>query len=188
MSQPNEQPPADRLHSMSGGATPAEALAFFDSLPPVQLDEMIGSWRGAELPTGHRLDGALGTLGWQGKRFDDGDSAHPLVFETPTGRRFEVNPGLVPLNLALRCGPLLRQRAVGRIVRPLLQLARTTKPRARLRMMEYRGVVSATMIYDALPVHDAFRRVDANTLLGAMDMREPGPPFIFLLHRMSPDQ
>ena len=90
MSQPNEQTPANRLLSMSGGATAAEALAFFDSLPPVELDEMIGSWRGAEVPTGHRLDGALGILGWQGKRFDDGDFARPLVFETPAGRRFEV--------------------------------------------------------------------------------------------------
>lgn len=188
MGEPNQETTADRLRIMSQGTTATEALAFFDSLPPVQLEEMMGSWSGAEVPTGHRLDGVLGILGWQGKRFDGEDSARPLVFQTHTGRGFEVNPGLVPLKLALRCAPLLRRRIAGGIVRPVLQLARTTRPRARLRMMEYRGTVSATMVYDALPVNDAFRRVDPNTLLGAMDMREPGPPFVFSLHRMGPPQ
>ena len=188
MSEPNHETTADQLRVMSQGATETEAMAFFDSLPPVQLEEMVGSWRGTELPTGHRLGGVLGILGWKGKKFDDENSAHPLVFQTRTGREFEVNPRLVPLNLALRCGPLLRLHRVGRIVRPFLELARTTRPRARLRMMEYRGTVSATMVYDALPVNDAFRRIDSDTLLGAMDMREPGPPFLFSLHRISNPQ
>ncbi|MEL6733484.1 MAG: GXWXG domain-containing protein, partial [Bacteroidota bacterium] len=44
-----------------------EALVFFDSLPPVSLDFMWGEWEGAELPTGHPMDGLLGATGWYGK-------------------------------------------------------------------------------------------------------------------------
>ncbi len=39
--------------------TAQDALALFDSLPPVDTDAMIGTWRGAEVPTRHRLDGLL---------------------------------------------------------------------------------------------------------------------------------
>ena len=49
-------------------------------------------------------------------------------------------------------------------------------------MTEYRGVVSATMCYDRLPIHDAFRRVDDVTVLGVMDLRG-APPYVFLLER-----
>ena len=185
MGDPNreQRSPTRQLAILRAGTTAAEALALFDSLPPLRLDEVTGNWRGAEVPTGHPLGGVLESLGWHGKRFDGVDAAHPLVFEAGNGRLFEVNPALVPLRLALHSGPLVRRPAVGRFIRPLLRLARTTHPRARLRRMEYRGVVSASMIYDALPVNDSFRRVDADTLLGAMDIRGPGQPFIFSLHR-----
>ncbi len=173
------------LNGLSAGTTSSEALAFFDSLPPVGINELTGSWQGAEVPTGHPLDGVLGSFGWQGKRFEGPESAHPLVFSGRDGHLFEVNPWFVPLRTALKLGPVLRRPAAGRVIRPLLRLLRTTQPKARLRMMEYRGVVSATMIYDSLPINDAFRRVDANTLLGAMDMPGPHPPFMFTLVRIS---
>lgn len=35
------------------------ALELFDASEPVDPDFMIGTWRGAELPTGHPLDGLL---------------------------------------------------------------------------------------------------------------------------------
>ena len=44
-------------------------------------------------------------------------------------------------------------------------------------MTEYRGVVSATMIYDSLPIIDIFRKVDDDTVLGAMDLRFTPQPF-----------
>ncbi|MGP5183401.1 DUF4334 domain-containing protein [Corynebacterium variabile] len=50
-------------------------------------------------------------------------------------------------------------------------------------MVEYRGVVSGTMVYDALPVNDHIRRVDEDTLFGAMDFRALDEPFMFTLHR-----
>lgn len=62
-------------------------------------------------------------------------------------------------------------------------IAGTKEPKARLRMTEYRGVVSATMIYDALPIHDVFRRVDDETVIGAMDLRGHDRPYFFFLRR-----
>jgi Domain of unknown function (DUF4334) len=52
-------------------------------------------------------------------------------------------------------------------------------------MTEYLGVVSAPMIYDALPINDVFRAVGADTVVGAMDMRGFEQPFMFLLRRQA---
>ncbi|MCQ2000964.1 DUF4334 domain-containing protein [Arthrobacter zhaoxinii] len=180
----NEPDPAVlRLQELQAGTDAGTALAFFDSLPPVQVPELNGSWRGTEVPTGHRLAGLLEPLGWYGKRFDGAEEVFPLVFSGSGGGVFNVNPALVPLSAVLRFGPLLRKPDVLAAVRPALRAARTRRPGARLRMTEYRGVLSASMIYDALPVLDVFRRVDARTVLGAMDLRGPGAPFFFALRR-----
>ncbi len=56
--------------------------------------------------------------------------------------------------------------------------------KARVRMMEYRNKVSATMIYDYLPINDVFRKVDDNTVLGLMDFKRISQPFFFLLNRV----
>ncbi|GAC1471441.1 MAG: hypothetical protein PVSMB5_20050 [Ktedonobacteraceae bacterium] len=50
-------------------------------------------------------------------------------------------------------------------------------------MVEYRGQVSASMIYDNLPICDAFRRIDHDTLLGIMDLKGVEQPFFFKLRR-----
>jgi hypothetical protein len=159
----------------------ATALAFFDGLPPVTVEEMLGTWRGTGFPTGHPLDGLLERYGWYGKRFDGPEDVHPLLFAA--GRRIvSVNPALVPTRLLLHPPGAARTPLAGKafaLSRPLLTTAR---PKARLRMTEYRGVVSATMLYDRLPIHDTFRRVDARTLLGVMDLRG-APPFVFVLTR-----
>ncbi|MEI2701417.1 MAG: DUF4334 domain-containing protein [Baekduia sp.] len=54
---------------------------------------------------------------------------------------------------------------------------------AQLRMVAYRGVVTATMIYDDHPVLDHFRRVDETTVLGLMDRKGEDAPLAFLLRR-----
>jgi uncharacterized protein DUF4334/GXWXG protein len=181
--EPVVQEPAKRLGAMERGAPLDDVLALFDDLPPVEVADLVGSWRGAELPTGHPLDGLLARFGWHGKRFGGADDARPLVFDDGRGGLVEVNPALVPLGLAVRLAALLRNPLAARafaLVRPLM---RTRRPRARVRMQRYRGVVSATMCYDALPVHDAFRAVDGDTLLGLMDMRGQDRPFAFVLRR-----
>jgi hypothetical protein len=171
-----------RLGALSG-APVEDVLAFVDTLPAVRVAELTGTWRGRELTTGNPLDGLLGRFGWYGKRFDGPDQVHPLLFADGRGGVLAVNPALAPLSLVVRLAPLLRNPlAVGlfRLVRPLL---RTSRPRARLRMVEYRGVVSAAMLYDALPVVDVFRRVDGDTVVGLMDMRGLEQPFVFVLRR-----
>lgn len=61
---------------------------------------------------------------------------------------------------------------------------------ATLWMAEYRGEVTATMIYDALALYDHFKKIDDNTLLGVMNGKDParyldgGHLFYFLLERV----
>ncbi|TFV44193.1 DUF4334 domain-containing protein [Blastococcus sp. TF02A-35] len=143
---------------------------------------MVGRWRGSGVPTGSPLDGLLESYGWYGKEFVDAETVHPLLFRTRSGPR-PVDPALVPVSV-LRDRPGLAHSRVARAafaaVRPLLT---TTRPRARLREVEHRGVVTAAMVYDALPIIDVFRRVDDRTVLGLMDLRGLPAPFFFLLSR-----
>ncbi|TKJ22399.1 hypothetical protein A6V29_06425 [Blastococcus sp. CCUG 61487] len=164
------------------GVPADEALAWFDSLPPVAPAEMLGRWQGSGLPTGSPLDGLLEAYGWYGKEFVDAETAHPLLFSTASGPR-PVDPALVPVPV-LRDLPGLAHtraaRAAFRLARPLVT---TSKPRARLRSIEHRGVVTAAMVYDALPIIDVFRRVTDRTVLGVMDLRGLPDPFFFVLSR-----
>jgi hypothetical protein len=166
------------------GTTTAHALAVFDSLPGVTLDACIGRWRGSGLPTGHPLDGVLESLGWWGKEFVDPETVYPLLFRAHGGDVVALNPVPLLVRWLLRHPWLMRSpasRAAFAAVRPLL---RTTEPKARLRRVEYRGVISAGMIYDALPILDVFRAVDPDTLLGLMDLRGMPRPFFFMLQRV----
>jgi hypothetical protein len=75
--------------------TSDDALALFDASSAVEPGFMIGTWRGAELPTGHRLDGLLEASGWWGKQFVDSETVHPLLFPTSDRRAlWAVNPTL----------------------------------------------------------------------------------------------
>jgi hypothetical protein len=172
------------IRHKTSGTIAQHALAFFDSLPCVSIEEITGRWRGCGFPTGHPMDGLLEMFGWWGKSFDDAQNVHPLLFETRTGDVHAVSARFLDARLlaALRAGsPLVA------MLRPfwpaMRELLRTRKPMARLWMTEYRGRVTATMCYDYLPIHDVFRRVDENTLLGLMDLRGMAQPFFFVLAR-----
>lgn len=54
---------------------------------------------------------------------------------------------------------------------------------ASLRRVEYRGVVTATMVYDKHPIFDHFRKVDADAVLGVMDRKKDPFPLFFWLRR-----
>ena len=161
---------ARTLAALEPGCTDDEAQRFFDMLEPIAADRMFGRWRGSEVHTGHPLDGLLESYGWYGKEFVDLETVHPLLFEDGRGETFAVDPRKVPMDLAPHV-----PRGPASVVKRALSLVRsvvgTSKPRARLRNLEFRGKVSAAMIYDHLPIQDAFRRVDEDTLLGAMDRR-----------------
>ena len=174
---------AQRLRQLESGTTTEAALAFFDSLPPVEIATMIGAWRGRGVDTGHPIDGLLERFGWHGKRFTGPDGAHPLIFDRARGGVFSANPAMIPIGFVVRHADLFRHPLAGRLFRVFGVMFRTDQPKARLRMTEYRGVVSATMIYDSLPINDIFRKVDDDTVLGAMDPRFTPQPFFFILRR-----
>ena len=77
-----------RMDDASTSTTPtpvlsrADALAMFDSLAPVELDFMLGRWKGEGMHTGHPMDGLLEAYNWYGKEFVDADTVHPLLFTT----------------------------------------------------------------------------------------------------------
>jgi hypothetical protein len=166
----------------SAGTTTEEALALYDALDVVLLDELWGRWKGSGFHTGHPMDGILEAYRWYGKEFIDPERVHPLIFSAPDGSTFLVDPRRMPLGLATRF-PVPRSPAVAQLFQASRFLLTTDEPRARARMTEYRGKVSATMIYDDLPVLDVFRKVDRDTLLGAMDLRGLERPLFFVLRR-----
>ncbi|ALG86301.1 DUF4334 domain-containing protein [Gordonia phthalatica] len=58
---------------------PADLDAIWAALPTVRVDELIGAWRGGELPSGHPMDGQLAVVKWHGKRFDSWHDVKPMV-------------------------------------------------------------------------------------------------------------
>jgi hypothetical protein len=174
----------DSLTSMlqAGQGTTEQALQCFDALEPVSLDFMIGRWQGSELSTNHPMDGLLAATGWYGKAFIDPETVHPLLFRGGQNRIFKVAPNLAAMRLALKL-PLAKQPAMQPLLRLLTSLSKTETSQARLRMMDYRHRVTATMIYDTLPIQDSFRKIDDNTVLGVMDFKDIPQPFFFVLHR-----
>ena len=173
----------DWLEEHRRGTPPGEALEFFDGLPAVLPGDLTGRWRGSGLPTGSPLDGLLEAHGWYGKEFVDAETAHPLLFRDATGRPRPVDPAFAPLGLLLARPGLAHTRAARAAFRVVRPLRYTRHPRARLRLMQHRGVGTAALVYDALPVIDVFRRVSDEVLLGAMDLRGLQQPFFFLLFR-----
>jgi hypothetical protein len=171
------------LAAHRAGVEPEEALGFFDRLPTVRVEDMLGRWRGSGLPTGSKLDGLLEAYGWYGKEFLGLESVHPLLFRSRRGRPRPVDPAMIPVGLVRDFPGLARlwpvRTAFGRL-RPLLH---TNRPTARLRAVQHRGVTTAATVYDTLPIIDVFRRVGPDVVIGAMDMRGLPAPFFFLLER-----
>ena len=168
----------------TGSATNEEALEIFDSLEPVAVGFMIGSWTGEGFHTNHPMDGLLEAYHWYGKRFESPEDVHPLVFTTLRGGVASVNPVFMWPLLGLMHRMLMpKSAAVGRLFQVAMPLFTTSKSRARLRNTDYRGKSSATMIYDQLPINDVFRKIDENSLFGIMDLKGMKEPFFFILRR-----
>jgi hypothetical protein len=128
------------------------------------------------------MDGLLERYGWYGKEFVDADHVHPLVFNGIGGKRYTVNPSLMPIGLAHHVPDVLNSLA-GRIFPWLKPVFGTRRTAARLRLTSFRGKVSTAMIYDRQPIQDIFRRVDADTVLGVMDFKGMSQPYFFVLRR-----
>lgn len=73
--------------------------------------------------------------------------------------------------------PIVSRQADGsRVANPIMGAA-------ALRRVEYRGVVTATMVYDKHAIFDHFRGVNADTVLGVMDRKGEAPALYFWLRR-----
>ena len=166
-----------------GKTTIEQALSLFDSLEPVDLEFMIGRWQGSGLHTGHPMDGLLEASNWYGKEFIDSENVHPLLFANQQGEIFKVAPNPTAMSWVLSL-PIPKNDSVKPLLMMINSLLKTEKSQARLRMMEYRGKVTATMIYDYLPINDSFRKVDKNTVFGIMDYKDIAQHFFFVLKRV----
>ena len=161
--------------------TPEEATSWFDGLPPAEEAEMLGKWHGEEVLTGHPMEGLLASARWHGKRFDEADAVHPLVHNVPFWGRRSLNPALLPLRwITALPGRDTLLRAAFPVIAPIFF---TSKPRARLRTIRFRGRLHAAMCYDGKPINDVFAKIDDQCVLGLMDFKGMEQPYFFKLTR-----
>ena len=106
------------------------------------------------------------------------------MFLDPQGEIIKVAPQPIAMKWGLKL-PGLKSDLMQPLLGLTTSLLKTEESQARLRMMDYRGKVSATMIYDYLPINDTFRKVDDDTVLGVMDYKESPQPLFFMLKRES---
>lgn len=128
---------------------PRRLERLFDQLAPVEVEAMIGSWRGGAFETASQAAEMLTQLGWHGKRFEGLERVEPLICRGEDGETYAF-------------------RKLGA---------------ARLRAVEFRGVLSAAMVYDTQPIIDYFRRLDDDRLIGVMDTKGQPIDFYFWLER-----
>jgi len=127
-----------------------ELFAFFDSLPAMPAQRMLGDWTGGVLSRGHPVEGQLTAMRWGGKRFNSADEVYPIISQDDQGNR---------------------------VINDVLGTA-------SLREVVFRGVATATMIYDKSPVFDHFRKVHDHLVVGVMDQKGNDQPLFFYLERL----
>ena len=160
-------------------ATTEETLQAFDGLSPASLEFMQGRWKGYEIETGHPMEGLLTHSGWYGKLFENEEEVHPLVFFGKDKKElFSLNPTYLPLDFSLPKSDLL-----GVLMNKSRIVLETKESKARLRNLEYRGKIYATMAYDEKPIFDMFAKIDDNRVLGVMDLKGNTHPYFFVLER-----
>jgi hypothetical protein len=146
----------------------AEIRAAGGQVSTAELDEL---WMA--LPT-VRPEDILGD--WKGSAFATG---HPVETMLTTanwhGKKFESITEVHPLICRDDQGQLFSHTELG------------NGGGAGLWMVEFRGQSTATMVYDARPVLDHFKQIDAQTLLGVMNgkgvLDDRGNHFYFVLER-----
>ncbi|MFJ2738285.1 DUF4334 domain-containing protein [Streptomyces sp. NPDC087440] len=123
---------------------------------------------------------ATSVLGsWRGHAFRTGHPVERVLARSRWhGKRFAALDDAEPLICRADDGSLYSDTTSGR-------------GGASLWNVEFRGEVTATMVYDGMAVLDHFKRVDDTTLLGVMNGRaaavsDSGHLFYFALERESP--
>ncbi|GAA2725295.1 GXWXG domain-containing protein [Cellulomonas aerilata] len=162
------------------------ALRFFDRCAAIEPEEVVGRWHGSGWHTGHPWDGLLEAMGWYGKDVDDPEHVRPTLFRDGRGDPVPVDPVLAPVSLIRLFPQGLRRSGLPAAFRAVVPLLRSPRPAGRIRSVQTRGVVSAALVYDAVPIVDALRRVAPDLLLGAADIRGEPAPLMFVLRRRRP--
>ncbi|MEV6235667.1 DUF4334 domain-containing protein [Lentzea sp. NPDC051838] len=127
-----------------------EIRARTDRIDPAELDDV---WAALEPVS---VEDVLGE--WKGTMFETGHAALALMEGiTWYGKR---------LHSATNAQPFVCVDSEGSLYS---DTTRTGGGEASLWMIEYRGETTASMVYDALPIVDHFKRVDETTLLGVMN-------------------
>ncbi|EKT83094.1 hypothetical protein WSS_A08299 [Rhodococcus opacus M213] len=144
------------LRGRESGVSSDELDAVWAALDTVRAEDILGSWKGDDFATGHRLHEKLFASRWHGKTFHSLEDAKPLICRDVDGNLYsDIKSG---------------------------------NGEASLWNIEFRGEVTATMVYDGAPIFDHFKKVDDSTLMGIMNGKsalvlDDGRHYYFLLER-----
>jgi len=128
----------------------AELRARTDRIDPRELDTL---W---EHLAPARIDDLVGYR-WKGFSFDTGHHTHGLLDKARWyGKAFVSQSEVQPLVCYDDEGNLFSDKKTGRGEASLWEVA-------------FRGEVTATMVYDGMPVFDHFKKVDDDTVIGVMN-------------------
>ncbi|MGB3440409.1 MAG: DUF4334 domain-containing protein [Actinophytocola sp.] len=118
----------------------------------VDPDELDAMWADLEVVEASAILGS-----WRGFAFPTGHPIERRLAKTRWhGKRFVALDDAKPLICRAQDGSLYSDTASG-------------NGEASLWQVEFRGEVTATMVYDGMPVFDHFKRVDDDTLMGVMN-------------------
>lgn len=120
-------------------------------------------WRGEAMSSDSIFATLLAESSWYGKVFRSTEDVDALVFSSPRSvigfvNRATIAPWRLPEDRRLVRHPL---------------------GAARLRMRNLSGTRSAAMCYRYLPIVDHFRRIDAGSVMGLMELHRSGVPELF---------
>jgi hypothetical protein len=120
-----------------------------DAIPDAELDEFWATLTPAT------IDAMLGE--WAGGVFDTGHRITGLLAKAKwLGKSFNSATDAQPLVCLDDDGNAFSNTRLG-------------KGEASLWLEEFRGEVTATMVYDGQPIHDHFKRIDDNAVMGIMN-------------------
>ncbi|WP_436740023.1 DUF4334 domain-containing protein [Streptomyces sp. BBFR102] len=145
--------------------------ALRDAAGPVSAQALDALWADLEAVA---VSAVLGS--WRGFAFPTGHPVQRVLARSRWhGKRFVALDDAKPLICRAGDGSLYSDTTSGR-------------GEASLWNVEFRGEVTATMVYDGMPVLDHFKRVDDTTLLGVMNgkgatVSDEGHLFYFGLER-----
>lgn len=137
----NNTPAFDALAGSTQRVTNPALDTLFDTLDPVEIDEMIGRWNGDVFNNGHILNVLLTNrlLRWQGKRFVDENRVQALVMSF-LGIRFNLPLGSAVLRPIRFRGKLSSSMVYSWL--PIIDHFRKVDDQTVMGIMESRGKVA----------------------------------------------